>query len=386
MLATVIKQIGYLMKRNARAPREAQLQSLAGWLEASREPFDDEAIAHACWGLQRLRPGPATDRLCRVVADKTRSATVALSGKTIGMACYGLQSQGNTAASQALAQALADKIRTSGATLNSREIGTACYGLQSLGSSEAAQALAQALAEKIRTSRVHLEAAHLGMAGYGLQSLGSSAAAQALAQALVDQIRRQPPRMTARALGQLISGVFPDLASSPLAAWAMRELPSLGSEGNRLEATGCAGLVSALVLAGLDGQVPPSLIARLQATAEASGPEIASGLERNTRARLEALLSERVQRGLRFGHSDWGFEMDIFRPTPEPLNVEIDGLYHDLPTGRSRDARRDAFLAGRGVRVIRVKAADHDFDPGRIARTVRDILEPRPERPGQPSR
>ena len=78
--------------------------------------------------------------------------------------------------------------------------------------------------------------------------------------------------------------------------------------------------------------------------------------------------------------------MDIFRPSPEPLNVEIDGLYHDLPTGRSRDARRDAFLAGRGVRVMRVRAADHDFDPERIARAVRDIIEPRPERPGQPSR
>jgi very-short-patch-repair endonuclease len=44
--------------------------------------------------------------------------------------------------------------------------------------------------------------------------------------------------------------------------------------------------------------------------------------------------------------------------------IEVDGLAHELGTNPQRDERRDAWLASRGIRTIRVRATD-----------VRDNLE-----------
>ena len=38
--------------------------------------------------------------------------------------------------------------------------------------------------------------------------------------------------------------------------------------------------------------------------------------------------------------------------------IEVDGLAHDLGANSQRDERRDAWLAGRGIRTVRVKATD----------------------------
>ena len=40
------------------------------------------------------------------------------------------------------------------------------------------------------------------------------------------------------------------------------------------------------------------------------------------------------------------------------LAVEIDGMSHDMSDRPQRDARRDAWLAEQGIRVIRIAAAD----------------------------
>ena len=44
--------------------------------------------------------------------------------------------------------------------------------------------------------------------------------------------------------------------------------------------------------------------------------------------------------------------------------IEVDGLAHELGSNPERDARRDAWLASRGIRTVRVRAID-----------VRDNLE-----------
>ncbi len=40
------------------------------------------------------------------------------------------------------------------------------------------------------------------------------------------------------------------------------------------------------------------------------------------------------------------------------LAVEVDGAHHDLPGQMSHDARRDAWLADQGIRVMRIAAND----------------------------
>ena len=46
------------------------------------------------------------------------------------------------------------------------------------------------------------------------------------------------------------------------------------------------------------------------------------------------------------------------------LAVEVDGLAHELGTNPNRDARRDSWLASRGIGIVRIRATD-----------VRDNLE-----------
>jgi very-short-patch-repair endonuclease len=50
------------------------------------------------------------------------------------------------------------------------------------------------------------------------------------------------------------------------------------------------------------------------------------------------------------------------------LAVEIDGMAHDLGVRPQRDSRRDAWLAARGVRVMRIAAAD-------VMRNVDDVAD-----------
>jgi very-short-patch-repair endonuclease len=70
----------------------------------------------------------------------------------------------------------------------------------------------------------------------------------------------------------------------------------------------------------------------------------------------EAILWERLRRrelGVRFRrqHPLGDVILDFYAPSVR-LAVEVDGSAHDA----ERDARRDAWLARRGVRVVRVQA------------------------------
>lgn len=40
------------------------------------------------------------------------------------------------------------------------------------------------------------------------------------------------------------------------------------------------------------------------------------------------------------------------------LAVEVDGAHHDVPGQIAHDARRDAWLAENGIRVMRIAASD----------------------------
>jgi very-short-patch-repair endonuclease len=48
--------------------------------------------------------------------------------------------------------------------------------------------------------------------------------------------------------------------------------------------------------------------------------------------------------------------LDFYLPSAR-LAVEVDGLAHDLGDNPARDARRDAWLASQGIRVLRIPAA-----------------------------
>ncbi len=43
------------------------------------------------------------------------------------------------------------------------------------------------------------------------------------------------------------------------------------------------------------------------------------------------------------------------------LAVEIDGISHDMGDRRERDIRRDVWLAGRGVTVVRIAASELSY-------------------------
>ena len=75
----------------------------------------------------------------------------------------------------------------------------------------------------------------------------------------------------------------------------------------------------------------------------------------------EVLLWRHLRRkavdGLRFRrqHPIGNCVLDFFLPSAR-LAIEVDGLAHAMGDNPARDARRDAWLASRGVRVLRIPA------------------------------
>ena len=70
-------------------------------------------------------------------------------------------------------------------------------------------------------------------------------------------------------------------------------------------------------------------------------------------------LRDRRLQGLRFRrqHPIGPYVLDFFHAEGR-LAVEVDGAHHDLPGQMRHDARRDSWLAGRGIRVMRIAASD----------------------------
>ena len=91
-------------------------------------------------------------------------------------------------------------------------------------------------------------------------------------------------------------------------------------------------------------------------------------IERARRLRRELSLPEvilwdclrgRRLHGLRFRrqHPIGPYVLDFFQAEGR-LAVEVDGGHHDLPGQMHHDLRRDAWLAGHGIRVLRIAATD----------------------------
>ena len=93
----------------------------------------------------------------------------------------------------------------------------------------------------------------------------------------------------------------------------------------------------------------------------------------------EVLLWRALRRkalgGLRFRrqHSVGECVLDFYLPSAR-LAIEVDGLAHDVGDNPARDARRDAWLARQGVRVLRVPATDV-LDEDRLEGVLRMIAE-----------
>jgi very-short-patch-repair endonuclease len=55
------------------------------------------------------------------------------------------------------------------------------------------------------------------------------------------------------------------------------------------------------------------------------------------------------------------------------LDIEVDGVHHDDPRQRARDAARDAALIAEGYLVLRIPVSELRADPGGAVRRLRRI-------------
>ena len=90
--------------------------------------------------------------------------------------------------------------------------------------------------------------------------------------------------------------------------------------------------------------------------------------------------------GLKFRrqHPIGPYVADFYCPTAG-LIVEVDGSHHDVETIAERDAARDAFLAGRGILVLRVPAKELYDDLGAVLAGIHSQAETSPSTSPSPA-
>jgi len=95
---------------------------------------------------------------------------------------------------------------------------------------------------------------------------------------------------------------------------------------------------------------------------------------RREQTRAEARVWAGLRRhhlGVKFRrqHTAGPYTLDFYCPRAK-LCVELDGFGHMDAHGRARDGARDAYLAARGVRVLRFTDADVELAPEAVLEAV----------------
>ena len=106
---------------------------------------------------------------------------------------------------------------------------------------------------------------------------------------------------------------------------------------------------------------------------------LSRGLRRNMTAVERQLWSmlRRNQTGLRFRrqHPIGPYVLDFYCPSAR-LCVEVDGPTHEELEGIERDLARDAWLAARGIRVLRFTVAEVHERPAAVMATIAQAAPP----------
>ena len=79
-------------------------------------------------------------------------------------------------------------------------------------------------------------------------------------------------------------------------------------------------------------------------------------------------------------HPAGPYDLDFYC-APARLAIEVDGEAHDYGDRPARDAERDAWLEGQGVRVLRISAKAVLTDLDAVIRLILASVEPPPPRP-----
>ncbi len=79
-------------------------------------------------------------------------------------------------------------------------------------------------------------------------------------------------------------------------------------------------------------------------------------------------------------HPAGPYDLDFYC-APARLAIEVDGAAHDFGDRPTRDAARDAWLEGQGVRVLRLPAKAVLTDLDAVLRLILASVDPPPPRP-----
>jgi len=91
----------------------------------------------------------------------------------------------------------------------------------------------------------------------------------------------------------------------------------------------------------------------------------------------QALRRDAMGRRIRRQHPVGPYVLDFYCSDAK-LAIEVDGFAHSTAGAPAHDARRDAWLAGQGIRTLRLPAFDVLASVPDAVETIRAALDPPP--------
>ena len=321
------------------------LRSLAPKVAGLQERLTSQELGNALYGLQRMTSSSDDVRLIiRALIPKIESCVVPIEAATLSRGLYGLQSMSSDCDDvRALIRALVPKVESCDMSLSGHDISHVLYGLQGMSSDSAdAILLLDALQPIIDRSESSLSIQEVANALYGLQGMTGTASGQSIISYLLSQscLNDDMTKRELITLGQSVYLMLPILSGTR------------GYEGWEKVKNSISmklSLKRAEVHHATSGQSAAELRIQDIASSTFDGSNVLFTSNEYLCDVFECDLVLQLVNTCMSGNEG---DSSILK-----INIEVDGVFHELERKKRFCRLRDAYLRSKHVSVMRISVA-----------------------------